>query len=309
MGKIYTPEEVRLGRLPEPDAPLNMARAAIARYRAENEMRGHPTLTAMVFGAAVLEQTNSIRTEVNIVVRPSAEQNDELLRSVEKEAEEQHVSLRHFILPPDNDSALLDPFLARHLTELHDVLYEKHDDLIEGNPVFDFLAYVEQARDDPTFQLAAALRCLGARALEFQSAKQSSQEIDWRTYQRALELPDTLARQLPDHVLGRCTREEALVSIRQWMIERAVSARMQAHFQQVAIFDVAYDTILRTTTAHPDLLGVYTRWVRKNYVFALKLAHIFTLEWVDEITKFYQENYSIDQQRLAELQGVIELWD
>lgn len=304
MGKVYSPEQISSGNIPEAGAHEAAGQYALKELfpltvPAETsplprlfDPDGPGVQSAMVYGSTAYG-TAGIRSDLDILVFYDESQAHRALKhisSVFKQTEERFkVSVEANKLPVgaiyDDLEHGLDPLFAEHLLEIHDTF---NGQWCRNNPTGGIERIAERA-GNPAGVTALAHRYVSGRRNYFASTDLEG-GVDYAVFQRALELPSAVGRKVVAATMG--DEDEPLdLSNRPAMNDRALEALM-AHMPKYDEEMVRnHESLYETDQKYSDLLANvidgknsikdYTSWIEEKYLESIGMAYDLSQAWVD----------------------------
>jgi predicted nucleotidyltransferase len=301
MGRVYSPEQIKNGQIPEQGAHEAAGQHALKELfpcvvPAEIpdsdrlfEINDPGVQAAMVYGSTAYG-TSSIRSDLDLLVFYANSQPHSASRhitNVLKETEQMfHVSVEANILPTDaifdDLEHGLDPLFAQHLLEIHDTYNGRW---CRNNPT-DGLERIAEKAKDPLALTSLAQKYASGRRNYFISA---AGELDYSVFQRALELPSAIGRKVVAATM-RESDEPLDLSSRPTMNQRAIlaletnlpnydPATVQKHINLYEL-DRQYTNLLNDTLENQGDLDTYQKWIENNFTPAVEMAYDVSNAWV-----------------------------
>lgn len=307
MGKVFSPEEIEQGHIPEEGAHEAAGRAILNRLFIGDEAFVWNTLSAklaggMVYGSTALGKANK-RSDVDVLVVYRGDRSDILddVRGVFTEAEDRfHVPIEAHMLEFNSSGRpsehTLDPLLLNHLFEIQ----EQDDPRWSYNWPLSYLSIFLPEEDPSEAQLRhLAQRYSTAKMRQFAHALTDYRgEVNYKTLQRALELPTALGRKVIaatiDPEMGQAPHPLPPADSNDIMLTKLANLPQPKQgdeaartMRQLAMFNREYSSLLELTIDGNVTTGVYSDWLERNYLYICQQAHDLAYHWKEIIAEDY----------------------
>ncbi len=322
MGRVYSPEELKEGLLPNPDAQQEAARYILDQLHQLDAV--DPVLAreiaCVVYGSTVTGRAD-IRSDVDICVSVYAPKIEgeglsraqRVFEGIVRDAEarygvyieERVVAEEAFFqagtYSDDGISYSLDPLYVRHLI----TVAEQKPEWAYGTMPLD--GYREPMCD-PHGEDRAAVAWSTVHFTEHKQAhmaaamaRASSGETDYNDLQRALELPKAMGRKaivvcggMVD--LGVTDKQAMHTRLNQLTHQFQNGGRLRHAQHALQQLDADYSRVLEASLRGDMSIEGYQQWLRENQLPALEIAH--------EIAKGWGEVFEVHAQQVSRETGI-----
>jgi predicted nucleotidyltransferase len=326
MGKVFSPEQIKSGDIPEDGAhekagryvleslfdppglwvPINETRRQL-NYDVMQRVSG--INAGMVYGSTALGSAN-VRSDLDVLVTYYTNHPQVLttMREVFEETQKRFkVPVEHHIVPVVSLLSPLehtiDPLFAKHLFEIQ----AQDEPRWSYNWPVDGLRWGD-AVDEQQVRALAIRYCSAKRRQLVNGTVDYRGNPNYAVMQRALELPAAIGRKVLAATDGQDKVDQQLLQDKSEMmgtlLDRYNSSRISymgepdKSLADLSELDFEYDDLLASTIGGETALKDYSEWTDVNYLRALELgAHVAT-SWVEIL----QNNLDKPQAELAELQ-------
>lgn len=324
MGRVYSPEELKEGLLPKPNAQQEAARYILDQLRQLDAV--DPVLAreiaCVVYGSTVTGQAD-IRSDVDIcasIYAPKSEggglsRAQHVFEGIVRDAEtrygvyieERVVAEEAFFqagtYSDDGISYSLDPLYARHLIT---VAEQKPEWAYGTMPLEGY----REPMFDPHGEDRAAVAWSTVHFTEHKQAhmavartRASTGDIYYKDFQRALELPKAMGRKaivvcggMVD--LGVTDKRAMHIRLNQLTDQFENGDRLRHAQHALQELDAAYSEVLNASLRGGISVAGYQQWLQQNQLPALEIAH--------EIAKRWGEVFEVHAQQVSRETGIKE---
>lgn len=326
MGKVYSPEEIKDGHIPEIGAHENAARFLLdelfvhekATLTTEEENQFSPLgynnyfsiPAGMVYGSVALGIANR-RSDIDLLLHYHDNYATDAFQIMGKligftEAKF-HTPIELNALPVSSLASPLehtiDPLFAQHL---YAVELQRDPQWSYGWPART-LHWSMVGLSDRDGVRSIATRYCGGKARQFTRALTdgNNEPIDYKNFQRALELPSAIGRKvlaathteaLPDSVISgdRNTSMQMLLE-KMNSISGSAYERSTDTLKWLIDKDAEYSELLEQAIVSQVRIEAYAKWIQKHYTEACTHAYRLARVWVDILrADLNSRNYSVD---------------
>lgn len=286
MGRLYSPDRIEEGRIPNGDGSDHSQAAKMLLDGVKDVDRPGEPMSGMAFGSVITGRANR-RSDVDFLLRYSSlEQLIELQRIVEEVETNHHVNVeaqtfRHDALesPSSHD---ISPLFASHLLDVQD----EYSRWVHGLPVEELRQFAidtrEKSPEDVEDILTDVISYVHYKMRQFAktSLMRRSQHINYYTTQRALELPKalgrkavTVTRMLGVEMPGKDVTDKAAMRDSFYALTETLDDDSSVeHYHYLDGLDASYDKHLEEAVKTGDT-EAYTRWLGSNWLKACDAAH------------------------------------
>ena len=307
MGKIFTPEEIRLGAIPEAGAHLQAAHYIVDQlFYEQNAFRTHPNqyietgIDAGLIHGSATHGTATVRSDLDvaIVFRDDVSTLDtihEVFTDVEKVYNVPvEVSMVHHSDAMDHLHNI-DPLFLRYLIEA------------EANPEFSWNWPAEKLcgigvtmKEEPKDITRVVLRYIAAKNASFAKATVLDGELDMHKLQRALELPKNLGRNILSMAdstfsAAHATGDEIVDGLNDFLDKRAFSyepdyaEQIKQGLKSLLQEDEAYTRLLEDTLSGETTLATYEDWLNERKRDLVIRALLVCAPIADSVRRYARE--------------------
>ena len=309
MGKVFSPEEIQAGHIPQEGAHEQAGHFLLdqlfepSSLLSERQLNLYRTATgcidsAMVYGSTAFGRAG-LRSDLDIFVNYREDQTRAalyLLREIFSEIEETYrVPVEPNVLPAGALGNPLqhrvDPLFAKHLLEVQGMEFPQwsYNDPVEA------LKDGVVSNEDTDFLRMVTVKYLNVKALKFSKAQVGYRgEVDLHVMQRGLELPSAIGRKILEVTNGEkvaetyCGRREDIAGLLDKRLEEILRGYPKGGWlataqTQLSQLDGEYTQLLEATIANPELLPDYVEWLKERYPFVCQASTKVSRQWANII--------------------------
>jgi len=299
MGRVFTPEQIRMEKIPRV-GDMQAAGRHILGLLIDDDDTEKVVHSALVYGSVAMGQAD-MRSDLDLLVNYESEHHMACINrvaSVTTEAETVYsVAVEAQLYEvgdiPVPQSLGLDPFYAAHLLEAQNL----------RNPSW----HINFPVDAHTFQEAAQLPIEQVREICYQYlvAKTThftwplvheDEDIDYHVLQRTFELPTAIGRKiLPALYSLEQVPKPGNESAMKEMVRDATkhlfedSDEVLGAYNELEAMDRQYSRMLEDVTKDLITLDEYETWINNVYREALRRAVLISSSWSRELLKHMQQ--------------------
>lgn len=291
MGVVYTPEQLRDGKVPEPGAQQRAGRFVLEHF--ESFIDDDPALqSGMIYGSTVTQPTRRSDLDILTVFDSDSVTPHSLdrLRALYRVAENHfHVHTESNVLllndrsnPADHQ---LDTLIGIGLVQSS----EEFPQWLVGKPIGNLP--LEELTQEKALLVAQNHAAHKERRFLKSLVHPAESPMDYKALQRALELPSTLGRKAIC-ALEYSPGQPPFIPNREWSLEIAETllskndqnaVGLTAH-RELASRDMEYSSLLEGVVGGNTPLLRYERWFGQNYRHILHSARTLATAWKNTLS-------------------------
>ena len=308
MGRLYSPDRIEEGRIPNGDGSDHSQAAKMLLDGVRDVDRPGEPMSGMAFGSVITGRANR-RSDVDFLLRYSSlEQLIELQKIVEEIETRHHVNVEAQTFQYDAltspSSHDISPLFASHLLDVQD----EYPRWVHGLPVEELRQFAidtrEKSPEDVEDILTDVISYIHYKMRQFAktSLMRRGQQINYYTTQRALELPKGLGRKaiaitrmLGAEPHGRDVTDKAAMRDGFYaLMGKFDDDSLVEHYHYLDGLDAAYDRQLEQAVKTGDT-EEYTRWLGAHWLKACDAAHRLCEDFGDAM-----KEVAVDQEVILE---------